>query len=143
MASDGLSDLGKEILLDLVRASLAGALPSESSQAKRTRLPKSSLAPSGEDFLERLRGIRRLITVREYASLAHLHPETVYRRIKAEGGMPAERDGRNVKIYPPAIADWLVEVREARKRQMSIPAPIGPKSDRTGFARAKEMEKAK
>jgi hypothetical protein len=71
----------------------------------------------------------------------HLHPETIYRRIQA--GMPAERDGRNVRLYPPAIADWLLEIREARKRQMSMLGATGIKPDHGGYARTKEMEKAK
>jgi hypothetical protein len=58
-----------------------------------------------------LRGIRRYITPRELAELLHWHPETVYRKIKA--GMPADRvvdaqrRGRQLKIYPPQVADWL------------------------------------
>jgi len=140
MADDLLSELGRQILVDLARASLIGALPA-GGELKTKRVPKMALAPEGEDFDQRLRGIRRWISVKDYSALAHLHPETIRRRIKA--GMPADRDGRNWRIYPPAIADWLAENREKRKRQIrSIPSAIGPKPDHAGHARPKQMEKA-
>lgn len=70
----------------------------------------------------RLRSIRRYITPKELAALMHWHPETVYR--KAKEGMPVDRDigqdgrGRRLKIYPPEIADWLRDCREARQRMI-------------------------
>jgi hypothetical protein len=50
--ADDLGELGRQILADLLRSSLTGALPAESGLAKRNRAPKSALAPSGEDFIE-------------------------------------------------------------------------------------------
>lgn len=128
VGDDLLEDLGRRLLADLSRSSLMGALPVGPGPAKRSRMPKMAIAPSGEDFDQRLRGIRRLISVKEMAALQHVHPETIYRRIKA--GMPAEHDGRSVKIYPPKVADWRLEMREARKHRMkSMSCAIGPKSD--------------
>jgi len=116
-ADDPMTEFSRRILSDLFRSAAMGTLPAEAKlQSRQGSIPKSALAPSGEDFEQRLRGIRRLITVKEYCNLAHLHPETAYRRIKA--GMPVERDGRNVKIYPPMVADWLLQCREARKNRM-------------------------
>jgi hypothetical protein len=121
MGDDLLAELGRQIPADLARSSLIGALPTESdSKSKRGRLPNSALPLSGEDMDARLRSIRRYITPKELAALLHWHLETVYRKIKA--GMPADRDvgeegkGWRLKIYPPKIANWLRECRDARKR---------------------------
>lgn len=137
MGDDLLVEVGRQILADLARSTVMGTLPAESASLNRNRAPRLALAPSGEDFVQRLRGIRRLITVKEFGALAHLHPESVYRRIKA--GMPAEHDGRNLRIYPPKVADWLIDIRENRRRQMKpVKRPIDPKLDHAGCAR-KEM----
>lgn len=115
MADDLLAELVRKILADLARASLMGGLPSEAdSKSKRGRLPRSAPPLSGEDMEARLRSIRRYITAKELAALMHWHPETVYRRIKS--GMPVDRDGRSVKIYPPEIADWFRDIRQGSKR---------------------------
>jgi len=114
MGDDLLADLSRQILADLVRSSLLGALPTESaSRARQGRLPKSAVLLGGEDLDARLRAIRRWITPKELAALLHWHQETVYRRIK--DGLPADRDGDRWKIYPPTVADWLRERREARQ----------------------------
>lgn len=121
MREDLLTDLGLRILQDLARNSLAEALPAQLDRKLiQGRLPRSPIAPTGEDMDTRLRGIRRYITAKELAGLMHWHPETVYR--KAREGMPVDRDvgpdgrGRRLKIYPPKIADWLRECREVRTR---------------------------
>lgn len=123
MSEDLLTELGREILRDLARSTLAGTLPAQGDvRGKRARLPKSSVAPTAEDMDARLRSIRRYITPKELAALLHWHPETVYR--KAKEGMPVDRDigpdgrGRRLKIYPPEIADWLRDCREARQRMI-------------------------
>lgn len=120
MRDELLGELGRIILSDLAKSSLAAALPSElGPKADRRRLPKSSVSVSGEDMDTRLRGIRRYITPKELAALMHWHLETVYRKVR--GGMPVDRDvdeegkGRRLKIYPPEIADWLRDCREARR----------------------------
>lgn len=121
MREDLLADLGVRILQDLARNSLAEALPAQIDRKLiKGRLPRSPIAPVGEDMDTRLRSIRRYITAKELAGLMHWHLETVYR--KAKEGMPVDRDtgpdgrGRRLKIYPPEIADWLRECREARQR---------------------------
>ena len=120
MGDDPLAELGRQILADLLRSSVMGTLPTQTElKSKRGRIPKSSLAPSGEDMDARLRSIRRYVTPRELAALLHWHVETIYR--KAKCGMPvdyevdADGNGRLIKIYPPKIADWLQECREVRK----------------------------
>lgn len=119
MREDLLTGLGLQVLKDLARSSLAGALPAQTDpKLKQDRLPKSSIAPAGEDMDTRLRSIRRYISPKELAALMHWHQETVYR--KAKQGMPVDRDigpdgrGRRLKIYPPKIAEWLSECRKIR-----------------------------
>jgi hypothetical protein len=108
MGDDLLAEMSQMILADLIRGSLMGALPADAGlKSKRERLPKSPLPLAGEDMDTRLRSIRRYITPKELAALLHWHVETIYRKIKR--GMPVDRDGRNLKIYPPRIADWFRE----------------------------------
>ena len=77
-----------------------------------------------------LRGIRRYITPKELAELLHWHTETVYRKIKA--GMPADRvvdaqgRGRQLKIYPPQVADWLRGCRIALRRPDQLTSSLPP-----------------
>jgi hypothetical protein len=119
MGEEMLAGLGLRILADLARSSLSGALTkANGTKRSRSRMPKSAQPLSGEDMDARLRQIRRYVTPRELAALLHWHVETVYRKVK--GGMPADRDvdqlghGRCLKIYPPEIADWLRDCRQAR-----------------------------
>lgn len=135
MRDESLGELGRMILSDLAKSSLAGALPTELGSKANRRLPKSSVTVSGEDMDTRLRGIRRYITPKELAALMHWHLETVYRKVR--GGMPVDRDvdeegkGRRLKIYPPEIADWLRDCREAhRSRFGELSGP--PRTARNG-----------
>lgn len=50
VGDDLLEDLGRRLLADLSRSSLMGALPVGPGPAKRSRMPKMAIAPSGEDF---------------------------------------------------------------------------------------------
>jgi hypothetical protein len=124
-----LEALGPQILADLARNRLLGALPlTDDLKGKRGRLPELAHPPTGEDMDARLRSIRHYITPRELSALLHWHPETVYRKIKS--GMPADRDvdaqgrGRRLKIYPPEIADWLRSCHEAQKRPNQLPSSL-------------------
>jgi hypothetical protein len=131
-----LEALAPQILADLARSRLLGALPlTDDIKGKRGRLPELAYPPTGEDMGARLRSIRHYITPRELSALLHWHPETVYRKIKS--GMPADRDvdaqgrGRRLKIYPPEIADWLRSCREAQKRPNQLPSSL-PAGNREG-----------
>jgi len=118
-ADDPMMEFTQRIIADLLRSAVMGTLPAQTNvQSKRGRIPKSSLAPSGEDMDTRLRSIRRYVTPRELAALLHWHVETLYRKIKV--GMPVDHEvnidgnGRLLKLYPPKVADWLQECRTAR-----------------------------
>lgn len=119
MPDDPLVEMVRRMLADLFASSLSRALPSqEELKARRSTIPKPALAPTGEDMDSRLRSIRRYMSPIEFAGLKHINVETVYRRIKA--GMPADRDlnGRNLMIYPPQVAEWEQNCREARNKLM-------------------------
>jgi hypothetical protein len=47
----------------------------------------------------------------------HSDPETVRRRVKDEN-LPAQKDGRLWKFYPPEVADWLEQ--RAVKQNMNL-----------------------
>lgn len=113
----------KEMFAEVTR-NLRGALIVTDEVVKSTRgkMAKSALPLSHEDMDTRLRLIRHYITPRELAALLHCHVETVYRMVKS--GMPVDRDvdgegrGRNLKIYPPRVADWRAECRDSRIQAM-------------------------
>lgn len=113
MADDLFAELARKIRI------LTEAMPTEAELNPKRRLPRSALPLSDEDMDKRLLSIRHHITPKELAGLMHWHLETVYR--KAKKGMPVERDldldgrGRLLKIYPPQIAEWRRQCREARK----------------------------
>jgi hypothetical protein len=124
--------LGGQILADLARNNLVRAVPSiDGPKGKQDGLPKSAPPNTGDDMDALLRGIRRYITPKELAELLHWHTETVYRKIKA--GMPADRvvdaqgRGRQLKIYPPQVANWLrhcrVSLRCLDQSTSSLPPP--------------------
>jgi hypothetical protein len=135
MSYELLAALRPQILADLTRSSPIGALPlTNDLRAKQNKLSKSEQAPSGEDMDARLRSIRRYITPSELATLLHWDIGTVYRKIKA--GMPADRDvdaqgrGNRLKIYPPKVADWQRDCREAHRRLNQLPKmPAGSQGD--------------
>ncbi|HEX4066995.1 MAG TPA: hypothetical protein VHZ09_13320 [Acidobacteriaceae bacterium] len=149
MSEDLLAELGRQILKDLARSSLAGALPAQDQvQGKRGRLPKSPVAPSGEDMDARLRGIRRYISAKELAALLHWHVETLYKKVKQ--GLPVDRDigpdgrGRTLKFYSPQVADWLRECREVRVRAVRAKQFSQLRNcDHAAHALEKEMETKK
>ena len=88
------SEFERRVLIDLVR-SLA-VRPCANEQ-------KRQVTPVGERLCSHLRTIKRWIVTKDAGVLLHCHTETVYRRVKQEG-LPAVRDGRRLKYYPPAIA---------------------------------------
>jgi hypothetical protein len=142
MGDELLVDLGRRILADLARSSLSGALtkPSDTKNI-RSRPPKSARPPTNDDMDARLREIRRYITPRELAAILHWHVETVYRKVKE--GMPADHDvdqfghGRRLKIYPPRIADWLRECRQARSFPTQVISSSGTQSRAVSGVREK------
>jgi hypothetical protein len=127
-----LSEL-KQMFAEVTR-NLAGALvvTDEVFKSTQKKVPTSALPLSNEDMDARLRSIRHYITPKELARLLHLHRETVYRMVKT--GMPVDRDvdgrgkGRNLKVYPPKIAEWRAQCREARKRAMQSRTASGDDS---------------
>jgi excisionase family DNA binding protein len=104
MSTNLSSDIERRILVDLVR-SFAETYGTTNLRS-RVRKPVRQVAPAGESLCSYLRTIRRWIVTSEVATLLHCHTETVYKRVKVEG-LPAHRDGRTLKYYPPEIADWL------------------------------------
>jgi hypothetical protein len=126
-----LAALGRQTLDDFARSSPMKALRSTNAlMGNPSTLLKSAPASASEDMDARLRSIRRYITPRELAALFHWHPETVYRKIKA--GLPADRvvdehgRGRQLKIYPPQVADWLRVCRDALRRPDQLTSRLSP-----------------
>lgn len=114
MHADVLSEFERRVLIDLVR-SLA-VKPCANDRRSMANDQKGQVTPPGEGFCSHLRTIKRWIVTKDVGALLHCHTETVYRRVKQEG-LPAVRDGRRLKYYPPAIADWLERRAEQRERE--------------------------
>jgi hypothetical protein len=113
-----LQALSPQLLADSTMSDFMGTSSSSNDRkGKQAKAPKPVLAPIGEDMDARLRSIRRYIAPKELAALLDCDVTTVYRMIKL--GMPADWSvgphgrGRSRKIYPPQVADWLRECREA------------------------------
>jgi excisionase family DNA binding protein len=104
MNSDVLSKLERRVLVDLVRG--RAVKPRVNDRRFVTNDQTTQVAPVGESLCAYLRTLRRWIVTKEVASLLHCHAETIYKRVKIDG-LPAHRDGRTLKYYPPEIADWL------------------------------------
>jgi hypothetical protein len=104
MHANVLADLEQRVLANLVHSFVETHIAAN----QRLSLKKSvrQVAPAGENLCSYLRSIRHWVVTREVAALLHCHAETVYKRVKIEG-LPAQRDGRTLKYYPPEIADWL------------------------------------
>lgn len=140
----------KQMFAEVTR-NLRGALivTDEVVKSTRGRISKSALPLSNEDMDARLRQIRRYITPKDLAGLLHWNVETVYRKIKT--GMPADREvdgegkGRNLKIYPPKVADWQAECREARMRAVQLKSASRDDShtSRASSRKNKSMESEK
>jgi hypothetical protein len=129
MSHELFNRLHGQMLDDAVRSHpVAGSGPIYDLKRKSGVMANRAPASEGDDMDTRLRSIRRYITPRELAALLHWHPETIYHKIKA--GMPADRlfDSlgrvRQLKIYPPQIADWMRDCREARKRGEYPPSSV-------------------
>jgi excisionase family DNA binding protein len=105
MRANVLADLEQRVLADLVR-SFAATHSVANQRSSLIKKPVRQVAPAGESLCSYLRSIRHWIVTRDVAVLLHCHTETIYRRVKIEG-LPAHRDGRTLKYYPPEIADWL------------------------------------
>ena len=104
MPADALSNLEQRVLVDLAH-SLAEPHGTNNLRSN-VKKPVRQVAPAGESLCSYLRTIRCWIVTREVADLFHRHTETIYKRVEIEG-LPAHRDGRTLKFYPPEIADWL------------------------------------
>jgi len=101
MHADVLSEFERRVLIDLVR-SLA-VRPCANDRRSMANDQKGQVSPPGEGLCSHLRTIKRWIVTKDVGALLHCHTDTVYRRVKQEG-LPAVRDGRRLKYYPPAIA---------------------------------------
>lgn len=76
------------------------------------RIPQSDLQRLGmqaarppDSIIMFLRGLRRMLTVKEAARILGRHRETVYEWIAA--GLPATKQGRTWRIDPIRLAAWL------------------------------------
>lgn len=116
MPGDRFSELERQVLLDLLRRGIAESLSIQRRDGSTGHKVPKDTAPAADSFCARLRSIRRWIITREVAALLHCHTETIYRRVKSEG-LPAHRDGRLLKYYPPEIADWI------ERRAAGMPRP--------------------
>jgi excisionase family DNA binding protein len=104
MPANVLANLEQRLLADLVRS--FAETHAAANQRSSVKTSVSQVAPAGESLCSYLRTIRHWVVTKEVAALLHCHAETVYERVKIEG-LPAHRDGRRLKYYPPEIADWL------------------------------------
>jgi excisionase family DNA binding protein len=59
-----------------------------------------------ESIIGYLRGLRRMLTVKEAAKVLVRHRETVYLLIE-KNGLPASKHGRSWRIDPILLAEWL------------------------------------
>ena len=112
MPADSLSEFEMRVLSKLVQDVGFGVGSSQPRLSSRMKVGQTTA--DGCSLFSHLRTMKRWIATREVSELLHCHPETIYRRVKEEG-LPAHRDGRRLKFYPPEIADWL----ELRDRKMS------------------------
>jgi hypothetical protein len=104
MRANVLADLKQRVLADLVHS--FAETHAAANQRSSVKKPVSQIAPPGESLCSYLRSIRHWVVTREVAALLHCHAETIYQRVKIEG-LPAHRDNRTLKYYPPEIANWL------------------------------------
>ena len=105
-----LTQLSDRVFADIVRSSLSSVLGRDISASNGPdRFPQGLMAIGSE------RRIRKLLVVREVASLLQCHPETIYRQIKTEG-LPAKRHGAGWKFDSEEVAEWLEERTAKRKK---------------------------
>lgn len=130
-----LQALSPQLLVDSMRPDLMGASSAiNASKYKRDESTKLVQAPDGEDMDAYLRTIRRFIPPEKLADIFCCDLTTVYRLI--DSGMPVEKGldplfgGRLIKIYPPQVAKWRRDRREAAKRnQQQTSGALSPNAE--------------
>ena len=140
-----LQALSPQLIADSTISDLMATSSSTNGQKdKRHESTKLVQAPEDEDMDAYLRTIRGFIPPEKLAGIFHCDLTTVYRLI--DSGMPVEKGldplfgGRLIKIYPPQVAKWRRDRREAAKRnEQQTSGALSPNTEASNTDRAVEL----